>query len=150
MPSSINVKCKHGNVLCSQCIVADDIAKRAWETVRNIAVHTDWETRIGSWLTIRLSDGHCDGVLYDSKQDAVKHCRGNEQWYAFFSFRNSPNGFASPRDAAVFLAYARMAYDNGFRLPDPDDNRGGPDLIMPTPAEQVMMQLAELMRKAVN
>jgi hypothetical protein len=146
----LKAKCRHGNVLCSQCIVADDAAKRAWEQVKNIAVHNDWETRVNSVITIRLSDGHCDGVLYDSKQAAVKHCKGNEQWYAFFSFRNAPNGFASPRDAAVFLAYHRLAYDNGFRLPDPDDAHGGPDMIMPTPEEHVMDQLGRLMRAAVN
>lgn len=150
MPSSINVKCRHGNILCSQCIVADDVAKRAFEQVRNIAVHNDWDTRINSWVTIRLSDGYCDGNLYDTKKDAVRHCKGKEQWYAFFAFRNSPNGFQSPRDAAIFLGYARMAYEQGFRLPDPDDNSGGPDLIMPTPKEHVLLQLQELMRKAVN
>jgi len=143
-------KCKHGNVLCSQCIVADDAAKRAWEQLKNIAVHTDWETRINSVVTIRLSDGHCDGTLYESKQAAVKHCRGNEQWYAFFAFRSAPTGFASPRDAAVFLEYHRQAYDQGWRLPDPDDPHGGPDMIMPTPAEHVFMQLQQLARKAVN
>ena len=148
MTSAINVKCRHGNVICSRCIVADDVAKRAYEQLKNIAVHNDWDTRINSVVTIRLSDGHCDGVLYDSKQAAVKHCSGNEQWYAFFSFRNAPNGFDSPRDAAIFLAYHRAAYDNGFRLPDPDDSRGGPDLIMPTPKEQVMLQLQQM--KAVN
>lgn len=143
-------KCRHGNVLCSQCIVADDAAKRAWEQLKNIAVHTDWETRVNSIVTIRLSDGHCDGVLYESKQAAVKHTGHNEHYFAYFSFRSSPNGFASPRDAAVFLEYHRQAYDNGWRLPDPDDPRGGPDMIMPTPAELVNEQLTRLMRAAVN
>lgn len=144
-------KCaKHGRAICSECIVADDAARRAWEQIRNIAEHTDWDARINATVTIRLSDGHCDGVLYESKRDAVRHCKGNEQWFAFFAFRGAPNGFSTPRDAAIFLAYHRMAYDNGFRLPDPDDARGGPDLIMPSPAEHVFLQLGELMRKAVN
>lgn len=143
-------KCKHGNVLCSQCIVADDAAKRAWEQLKNIAVHTDWETRMHSIVTIRLSDGHCDGTLYESKREAVKHAGNNEHYFAYFSFRSSPNGFASPRDAAVFLEYHRQAYDNGWRLPDPDAKDGGPDMIMPTPQEDVFAQLARLMRAAVN
>lgn len=99
-----------------------------------------------SILTIRLRDGYCNGTLYESKRDAVRHCGGDEQWFAFFSFRNAPNGFGSPRDAAVFLAYHRLAYENGFRLPDPDAVDGGPDLIMPTPAEHMNNQLARLMR----
>jgi len=137
-------------VLCSRCIVAGDAAMRAFEQLRNIAVHTDWETRVNSIVTIRLRDGHCDGVLYETKQAAVKHCGGNEQWYAFFSFRSAPNGFASPRDAAVYLEYHRQAYDNGWRLPDPDARDGGPDMIMPAPQEHVTDQLARLMRAAVN
>lgn len=147
---ALNAKCKHGNTLCSQCIVADDAAKRAWEQLKNLAVHTDWETRMHSIVTIRLRDGYVDGTLYESKRDAVRHCGGNEQWYAFFSFRSAPNGFGSPRDAAVFLAYHRLAYDRGFRLPDPDDRHGGPDLIMPTAEEQVADQLRRLMRASVN
>lgn len=143
-------KCRHGNVVCSQCIVADDAAKRAWEQLGNIAAHTDWAERINAFVTIRLSDGHCDGVLYESKQAAVKHCKGNENFYAFFAFRTAPNGFASPRDAAVYLAYHRLAYDNGWRLPDPDDRSGGPDMILPTTKEQLSDQLARLMRAAVN
>jgi len=144
-------KCaKHGNIVCSMCIVADDVAKRCWEQVKNVAHHTDWETRMHSFLAIKLADGSTDGVLYESKQAAVKHCKGNEQWYAFFSFRTAPGGFASPKEAAIFLAYHRMVYDQGGRLPDPDDRHGGPDMIMPTTREQVMEQLGRLMRQAVN
>lgn len=143
-------RCKnHGRELCSDCIVADDVAKRAWEQVKNVAVHTTWEERINSTLTIRLSDGSTDGVLYDTKQDAVRHVP-DERWFAFFSFRSAPNGFATPKDAAIFLAFHRAAYSAGFRLPDPDARTGGPDLIMPTPQEHVLDQLTRLMRKVVN
>lgn len=141
----LKAKCRHGNEICSTCIVADDAARRAWEQLANIAAHTTWDERINSIVTIRLADGHCDGVLYASKKDAVKHANGNEHYFAYFSFRGAPNGFASPRDAAVYLAYHRAAYDRGFRLPDPDDARGGPDLIVPDMKEHVMDQLARLM-----
>lgn len=144
-------KCtRHGNIVCSMCIVADDAARRCWEQVKNVAHHTDWETRINSYLAIKLADGSTDGVLYATKRDAVRHCHGNEQWFAFFSFRDAPGGFASPRDAAVFLAYHRMVYDQGGRLPDPDDRRGGPDMIMPITEEHLFDQLGRLMRGAVN
>lgn len=132
------------------CIVADDVAKRTWEQIKNIAHHTTWDERIGAFLAIRLSDGQVDPTLYESKQAAVRHCKGNEQFYAFFSFRTAPAGFASPQEAAVFLAYHRMVYDQGGRLPDPDDKTGGPDMIMPTTQEQLMDQLARLMRSAVQ
>jgi len=144
----LKAKCKHGNELCSICLVADDAAKRAWEQVKNIAASTEWGERVNSFLTIRLSDGYCDGTLYENKKDAVKHCGGNEQWYAFFSFRNAPNGFASPKEAGIFLAYHRAAYDRGFRLPDPDDQFGGPDLIVPDMNEHLFDQLGRLMRSS--
>lgn len=140
----------HGNIVCSMCMVADDAAKRCWEQVKNVAHHKTWEERINAFLAIRLQDGSTDGVLYDSKRDAVRHCKGNEQWYAFFSFRTAPVGFASPKEAAVFLAYHRMVYDQGGRLPDPDDRHGGPDMILPDREEQLADQLARLMRSAVN
>lgn len=144
-------KCgRHGNIVCSECIVADDVAKRCWEQVKNVAHSYGWDERIRGYLAIKLQDGSTDGVLYETKQDAVKHCRGDEQWFAFFSFRTAPNGFASPKDAAVFLAYHRMVYDQGGRLPDPDDARGGPDMIMPMNDEHLMDQLGRLMRSAVN
>ncbi len=146
----LSAKCRHGRQICSDCIVADDAAKRAWEQVGNIAHHTEWAERVNSFVTIRLSDGYCDGVLYESKQAAVKHTGGSEHWFAYFSFRNAPHGFASPKDAAIFLAWHRMAYDNGARLPDPDDPHGGPDLIMPDQVEHLQNQLTRAMRSAVN
>lgn len=137
-------------MLCSQCLVADDAARRAYEQVKNVVMHTGYDERIRSIVTVRLRDGYCDGVLYESKKAAVRHCKGNEQWFAFLAFRTAPTGFASPRDAGVFLEYHRQAYDAGWRLPDPDDARGGPDMIMPTPAEHISEQLLRLMRAAVN
>jgi hypothetical protein len=41
----------------------------------------------------------------------------------------------------LFLDYNRMAYDRGFRLPDPDDKHGGQDLIMPAPRELILGQM---------
>lgn len=125
------------------------MAKRAWEQVKNLAHHTTWEERIHATVAIRLSDGTVDPTLYESKQAAVRHVP-DERWYAFFSFQSAPSGFASPKDAAIFLAFHRAAYTAGFRLPDPDSRTGGPDLIMPTPQEHVYDQLARLMRAAVN
>jgi len=139
----------HGNIVCSVCIVADDAAKRCWEQVKNVAHHTTWDERVNAFLAIKLADGSTDGTLYETKQAAVRHVP-DERWYAFFAFRTAPNGFASPKEAAVFLAYHRMVYDQGGRLPDPDDRTGGPDMIMPDREEQLFDQLARLMRSAVN
>jgi hypothetical protein len=137
-------RCRHGRKLCSDCIVADDAAKRAFDIVRGLATFNDYDTRMHSpYVAIRLSDGGSDQVLYDTKRDAVRH-QVHEQQCAYFSFRNSPNGFASPRDAAIYLAWHRAAYDNGMRLVDPDDPTGGPDLVMPAAGEHLQNQLSRL------
>ncbi len=102
---------------------------------------TDWSERIRSWVALKLQDGSSDGVLYDSRLAAVRHVP-DQRWYAFFSFRNAPQGFASLKDAQLFIDYHRMAYAQGAQqaLADPDQPNGGRELIMPTPLEQIMLQ----------
>jgi hypothetical protein len=138
-------ECRHGRKVCSECIVADDAAKRAFDILRGLAVFNDYDTRVrqSPYVAIRLSDGGSDQQLYDTKQDAVRH-QLHETACAYFCFRESPNGFSSPKDAAIFLAYHRMAYDRGHRLPDPDDMHGGPDLVMPDMREHLQNQLNRL------
>jgi hypothetical protein len=138
-------RCPHGREICWEHVLVDDAAKRAFDAVRLLTVFTDWDTRIrqSPYVAIRLIDGGSDGVMYDSKQAAVRH-QLHEMSCAYFSFRTSPNGFSSPRDAAVFLLWHRVAYDNGFRLPDPDDRHGGQDLVMPDMREHLTNQLMRL------
>jgi len=137
--------CRHGRKLCSDCIVADDAAKRAFDIVRGLASFNDWDTRVrqSPYVAIRLSDGGSDQRLYDTKRDAVRH-QLHEQQCAYFSFRQAPHGFGSPKDAAIFLAWNRMAYDAGHRLPDPDATHGGPDLVMPQSVEHLNNQMNRL------
>lgn len=138
-------KCRHGRLLCSECIVVDDSAKRALDVIRGMVTFTSWDTRVRDtpYVALRLSDGGSDGVMYQTKRDAVRH-QLHETLCAYFSFRNAPNGFSSVRDAAVFLAWNRAAYDAGMRMPDPDDAAGGQDLAMPTGNEQLFRQLRGL------
>jgi len=82
------------------------------------------------WVAIRLSDGGSDGVLYDTKRDAVSH-QLDEFQCAYISFRNIVAGMA-PYEAELFLNFVRRAYDAGFRLPDPDAQTGGGDLFLST------------------
>lgn len=92
-----------------------------------IADHGWWEIR-SKWLAFRLSDGRWDGVIYDTKRDAVRH-QSNEFQAAYICLRGLAMG-SKPRDAAVFLKYNRDLYDRGFRMPDPDDVSGGRDVVM--------------------
>jgi hypothetical protein len=134
--------------VCWECQHVTDAGKRAYDIVRSYVHFVPYGERVRSWVAIRLDDGGSDGTLYDSKRDAIRH-QANEYMCAYFSYRAAPDGFTSPKDAAVWLAYHRHAYSSGFRLPDPDDPAGGPELIMPTPAEVLYGQLRRLL-PAVN
>jgi hypothetical protein len=136
-------RCRHGNVVCSMCSTVSDEAKRAYDIVNSYAHFVDYDTRIGSWVAVRLADGGSDGTLYASKRDAVRH-QADEFLAAYFSYRNAPSGFASPLDAELWLRYHRAIYDQGFRLPDPDARDGGKDVIAPLTGEQFINQLRRL------
>jgi hypothetical protein len=137
--------CRHGRKMCSDCYIADDAAKRAYGIARQVAHNLDFEARTKGfpWLAFRLSDGSSDGISYATKREAIQH-QLHEYLCAYFSFRNSPNGFSSPKDAGLYLAWHRAAYDAGFRLPDPDDKSGGPELIMPDAREHLDNQFGRL------
>jgi len=107
-----------------------DAAKRASDIINGYRAFVPWDELIHKVVAIRLSDGGSDGVLYDSKRDAVRH-QLDEFLCAYVHLRNLVGG-ASPREMEIFLKWNRDAYDAGFRLPDPDDVKGGPELIMQT------------------
>ena len=109
----------------------EDAAKRLSDEYNTHRVAAPYES-IGKWIAVRLSDGNCDHVLYDSKRDAIRHQHHNEQYYHFQPIRPSTMDVCS---AAVMIKTARSLYDKGFRLPDPDDIKGGKDLITRASAE---------------
>jgi hypothetical protein len=137
-------KCQHGRYVCYECVHVGDSAKRAYDIVRSYVHFVEYSERIGKWVALRLEDGGSDGVLYDSKRDAIRH-QAHEHMCAYFSYRSAPNGFENVRDAAAWLAFHRHAYSRGGRLVDPDDPGGGPELIMPTAEEQFYAQLRDLL-----
>lgn len=81
---------------------------------------------VGHWIACRLSDGSSDQVLYVTRREAVIHQHHNEQLYAFVQIR--PHSM-SICEAASFLRFARMAYDAGFRMTDPQHRTGGRQII---------------------
>jgi len=107
-----------------------DAAKRASDIVNAYVTFVPPEELRHKWVAIRLADGGYDGVLYDSKQDAVRH-QLDEYLCAYVCFRNLLMG-ANPKDMELFLKFNRDAYDAGFRLPDPDDKTGGREVLMTT------------------
>ncbi len=110
--------------------IYSDEARRASDIINAYVAFMDRDELRQKWIAIRLSDGGYDGTLYESKRDAVKH-QIDEYLCAYVSFRNLQQG-TSPREMEVFLRFNRDAYDHGFRLPDPDSNTGGPEVLMTT------------------
>lgn len=120
----------------SEKAVQEDIDKgrRAADIINALRVAHPWEDIKDKWVAISLADGSCDGEIYDTRADAIKHQK-YEQQCCYISFRNLMGGITA-KDAAIFIHFAADAYRAGMRLIDPDtDSRNpnaGTDLIIPT------------------
>lgn len=98
-----------------------EIGKRASDVLNGIITTNRWDDIKHGYVAIRLSDGGSDGIVYDTKADAVKHQLW-EQQCAYFGFTNLVGG-ASAKDCAIYLKFCRDAYAAGMRLVDPDNQR---------------------------
>jgi hypothetical protein len=132
MPQQRSSKCKHGYVICSKCVVITDAAKRMSDYINLMLVAQPWEVIKTSWLAIRLEDGNCDGTLYDTREDAIKH-QLHENLCAYFFMRTALGGVPQ-RDCQIFLDTHRHIYDNGGRLADP----AAPQVVMSTYGHDVI------------
>jgi hypothetical protein len=86
-------------------------------------------------MAFRLDDGTTDGTLYTSMKEAKKHQKGDYNHYAYINLRSAMAGMPE-REAFAFLSYARMAYDAGMRLPDPESTWGDHAPVMPLTNEE--------------
>jgi hypothetical protein len=102
-----------------------DAAKRASDAYR-LHKAALGQAAVGRFFAIALADGSSDGVLYDTRRDAVLHQHHNEQWYAFIAIHP---GDLDPCEAEEWVALNRMFYDKGIRLTDPEHARGGREVI---------------------
>lgn len=117
--------CPHGLVACSQCIVVDDAARRMCAEV-NLVIHSaPWDQLVRSWQAFRLDDGTSDHVLYPARSTALTY---QLRPCGVFCYRNALGG-VDVRDAALWLAMQRLAYENDrIAWTDP----ASPDLIVST------------------
>lgn len=105
-------------------LVESDAAKRAADQI-NLHVSAVGHESFRKYVAIRLSDGGSDGVLYDTRKDAITH-QLHEQQCAYF--RIPPFGqMAKPHEMESYLTTMRSLYDAGRRLQDPDE----PEIIRP-------------------
>lgn len=115
-----------------------DAAHRLSDAV-TLALLADRADNVGRYLAARLSDGGTDGVLYDTRADAVRHQLHEHQCvYVLIT----PDGM-TPRDAEIVLTFWRLAYDKGFRGVTPPR-----DLQIPQRIEHVPAHVREVIRRA--
>lgn len=120
-----------------------DAAKRINDTY-HLHRTVDLYGAIGKWFACALHDGSTDGVLYDSKSDAIAHQHHNEQYYLYIQISPAMMTVCS---AEVYLGVTRRLYDKGFRMVDPDHRGGGRELIKRASVED---QLAYLRLRSQN
>lgn len=111
-----------------------DAAKRASDAING---KLTWSRdAVQKWMAFRLSDGDTDGVLYDTKLDAIRHQLTETQcMYVCLP----PTG-TSPAQMETYLDLHRRLYDQGARLVDPDDQQGGRQYIPPVQLEDLARQ----------
>lgn len=98
-----------------------DAGKRLSDAVA-LALLADPVGNVGRWIAARLSDGGTDGVVYDSKPDAMRHQLHPTQC-AYVCL--DPMGI-TPRVAVVLLNATRKVYerDGGIRVTSFDLRQG--------------------------
>lgn len=102
-----------------------DAAKRIRDTV-NLHMVANRDNSRGCFIACALADGSSDGVLYPTRRAAVIHQHHDEQWYLYIRIMGHSMTICQ---AESLLYMHRLAYDNGFRMADPDGPGGGHDLI---------------------
>jgi hypothetical protein len=82
----------------------------------NFQLSLHGENAAGKWIAVKLSDGSGDGVLYDTKKDAVRH-QFHEDLCAYICLLPT----SMPVDDALsVLRINRKLKDGNMRISDPD------------------------------
>lgn len=126
--------------LC-RTLVHSDQAKRMSDEV-NMHRCARQEGSIGRWCSFSLQEGESDHTLYDSKQDAVRHAKHNENRMIFIQI--SPSGLPIC-DAEVLINVHRKMFDAGIRLIDRDHPHGGREIIPRLAIEDQRAQIASIL-----
>lgn len=101
-----------------------DAARHCSDAVNTHVTALGWEAT-KRWVAVRLSDGISDGVLYDTRRDAIRH-QLHETQCAYICI--TPGGM-NPCQAESYLKMHRQIYDAGAHFIDPDRADGGTEVI---------------------
>jgi hypothetical protein len=99
----------------------------------------------GQWAAYKLQDCSTDHAAYPNRREAVRILWPNQDFYFYVYI--PPSGM-SLQEADIYLRWNRALYENGFRMPDPDDAIS-PDAIptMPITREDAKRQLRLLTKR---
>jgi hypothetical protein len=113
-----------------------DAGKRMADAL-NLRIIADGIAVTGRWMAFALQDGKTDHVLYDRRDEAIRHqFHETLSWYE----QLRPRTYTAD-ECAMTLHYARAAYDAGWR-PQPDT----PAPIMPVRLEDKATKMRQLRR----
>jgi hypothetical protein len=102
-----------------------DEAKRISDATLLHKAALGWDAS-GKFISCRLSDGTGGNTLYDTYGDAVRAHRNESDLFLYIRLRAEGMTVC---EAELQLWVNRQAYDNGFRLTDPDNPKGGRTII---------------------
>lgn len=138
--SGSETRCRHNLIICSQCVIVTDAAKRISDAIRlAIAFNPPDVTRNG-WMAFALEDGTTDHVVYPSKQDAINH-QHNEFYFTYINLIRCLAGM-NERDAQLFLNVSRHVAKHSGRMVDPKSQ-----LITPQGREQKITRLVNPLQR---
>lgn len=98
-----------------------DAARRVKDTYnlhRTAGIAFGTDRNLNKIFAVALSDGTGDGVLYDTRSDAIWHQHHNEKYYAYLRIERYVMSLC---DAESILKMHREAYDAGLTFIDRDD-----------------------------
>jgi len=98
----------------------------------------------GKYIAARLDNGLCRRELYDTKRDAV---RDQSDEFKCLYLRLPLGGQMTACEAETLIRFHRQAYDNGFRLADPDRRDGGRSHILPNNIRGMNQAIRNLKRR---
>ena len=87
------------------------------------------DSAAGKWVALRLSDGGSDGVLYPTREDAMRH-QLHVQWCAYLLI--PPTG-TTPHSLERFLVWVGGLYEQGMQPKQNHDRM--PALLVPNRLE---------------
>ncbi len=95
----------NSNNLLGNLTENSDAAKRISDTVKlHLVAATDIMDAVGKWCVFALRDGTSDGVMYDTKEDAVRIKKSHAKDFCYLQI--APDGI-SQKDAWHFLKVNR-------------------------------------------